>query len=77
MLTVTLHASAVDFAPPDPRDAVLGVYVIFLDLGSALCPLIGLSFSNIAALHELYSGAAVLMLVAVLRFRNAFRQGPL
>ena len=76
-LTVTLHATAVDFAPPDPRDAVLGAYALFFDLGSALFPLIGLSFANIAALDGLYSGAAVLLLVAALSFWNAFRQGPL
>ena len=72
-----LHPTADDFAPPAPRDAVLGAYAIFLDLGSALCPLIGLSFANIAALHGLYRGAVVLLLVAVLSFWNAFRQGTL
>ncbi|MDE2744687.1 MAG: MFS transporter [Chloroflexota bacterium] len=72
-LTVTLHATAGDLAPPDRRNAVLSAYATFLDLGSALGPLIGLSFASLAALQGLYSGAAVLLLVAALSFWLVFR----
>ena len=75
-LTVTLHATAGDLAPPERRNAVLSAYATFLDLGSALGPLIGLSFSSLAALQGLYSGAAVLLLLAALGFWLAFRRGP-
>ena len=75
-LTVTLHATAGDLAPPDRRNAVLSAYATFLDLGSALGPLIGLSFASLAALQGLYSGAAVLLLVAALSFWLTFRSGP-
>ena len=75
-LTVTLHATAGDLAPPDRRNAVLSTYATFLDLGSALGPLIGLSFASLAALQGLYTGAAVLLLVAALSFWLAFRSGP-
>ena len=72
-LTVTLHSTAGDLAPPDRRNAVLSTYATFLDLGSALGPLIGLSFASLAALQGLYSGAAVLLLAAALLFWLAFR----
>ncbi|MCY3921961.1 MAG: MFS transporter [Chloroflexi bacterium] len=75
-LTVTLHATAGDLAPPERRNAVLSAYATFLDLGSALGPLIGLSFASLAALQGLYSGAAVLLLLAALGFWLAFRRGP-
>ena len=75
-LTVTLHATAGDLAPPDRRNAVLSAYATFLDLGSALGPLIGLSFASLAALQGLYNGAAVLLLAAALSFWLVFRRGP-
>lgn len=75
-LTVTLHATAGDLAPPDRRNAVLSAYATFLDLGSALGPLIGLSFASLAALQGLYGGAAVLLLVAALSFWLTFRKRP-
>ncbi|MXX80825.1 MAG: MFS transporter [Chloroflexi bacterium] len=75
-LTVTLHATAGDLAPPERRNAVLSAYATFLDLGSALGPLIGLSFASLAALQGLYSGAAVLLVVAALSFWLVFRGGP-
>ncbi len=75
-LTVTLHATAGDLAPPDRRNAVLSAYATFLDLGSALGPLIGLSFASLAALQGLYGGAAVLLLVAALSFWLTFRNRP-
>ena len=76
-LTVSLHATAGDLAPPDRRNAVLSAYATFLDLGSALGPLIGLSFAGLAALQGLYSGAAVLLLVAALSFWLVFRRRPI
>ena len=75
-LTVTLHSTAGDLAPPDRRNAVLSAYATFLDLGSAIGPLIGLSFASLAALQGLYSGAAALLLVAALSFWLVFRSGP-
>ena len=74
-LTVTLHSTAGDLAPPDRRNAVLSTYATFLDLGSALGPLIGLSFASLAALQGLYGGAAVLLVAAALLFWLAFRRG--
>ena len=74
-LTVTLHSTAGDLAPPERRNAVVSTYATFLDLGSALGPLIGLSFASLAALQGLYSGAAVLLLAAALLFWLAFRGG--
>ena len=76
-LTVTLHATAGDLAPSDRRNAVLSAYATFLDLGSALGPLIGLSFASLAALQGLYSGAAVLLVVAALGVWLVFRSRPL
>jgi len=73
-LTVTLHATAGDLAPPDRRNAVLSAYATFLDLGSALGPLIGLSLASLAALQGLYNGAAVLLLLAALSFWLVFRR---
>ncbi len=73
-LTVTLHSTAGDLAPPDRRNAVLSTYATFLDLGSALGPLIGLSFASLAALQGLYGGAAVLLVAAALLFWLAFRR---
>lgn len=75
-LTVTLSATAGDLAPPERRNAVLSAYATFLDLGSALGPLIGLSFASLAALQGLYGGAAVLLLVAALSFWLVFRGEP-
>lgn len=72
-LTVTLHSTAGDLAPPDRRNAVVSTYATFLDLGSALGPLIGLSFASLAALQGLYSGAAALLLAAALLFCLVFR----
>lgn len=75
-LTVTLHSTAGDLAPPDRRNAVVSTYATFLDLGSALGPLIGLSFASLAALQGLYVGAAMLLVVAALLFWLAFRRAP-
>jgi MFS family permease len=76
-LTVTLHSTAGDLAPPDRRNAVVSTYATFLDLGSALGPLIGLSFASLAALQGLFSGAAALLVIAALLFWLAFRgAGP-
>ena len=74
-LTVTLTATAGDLAPPDRRSAVVSSYATFADLGSALGPLIGLSFASLATLRGLYGAAALLLLVAALVFRAAFRGG--
>ena len=75
VLTVTLNATAGDLAPPDRRSAVVSTYATFLDLGSSLGPLIGLSFASLATLRGVYGGAAVLLLAATLLFRVAFRSG--
>ncbi len=74
-LTVTLTATAGDLAPPERRSAVVSSYATFADLGSALGPLIGLSFASLATLRGLYGAAALLLLVAALVFRAAFRGG--
>ena len=74
-LTVGLSATAGDLAPPDRRSAVMSTYATFLDLGSAIGPLIGLSFASLATLRGLYGGAAVLLLVAAVLFRVAFASG--
>ena len=72
-LTVTLHSTAGDLAPPERRNAVVSTYATFLDLGSALGPLIALSFASLTALRGLYVGAAVLLLAAALLFWLTFR----
>ncbi|MDP6606878.1 MAG: MFS transporter, partial [Dehalococcoidia bacterium] len=46
-LTVALAATAGDLAPPERRSAVMSSYATFLDLGSALGPLIGLAFASL------------------------------
>ena len=74
-LTVSLTATAGDLAPPERRSAVVSSYATFADLGSALGPLIGLSFASLATLRGLYGAAALLLLVAALLFRVAFRSG--
>jgi MFS family permease len=74
-LTVGLSATAGDLAPPERRSAVMSSYATFLDLGSAIGPLIGLSFASLATLRGLYGGAAVLLLLAAVLFRIAFASG--
>jgi predicted MFS family arabinose efflux permease len=74
-LTVGLSATAGDLAPPERRSAVMSSYATFLDLGSALGPLIGLSFANLATLRGMYGGAALLLLLAAVMFRVAFASG--
>jgi len=71
-LTVILSATAGDLAPPERRSAVMSSYVTFLDLGSALGPLIGLSFASLATLQAVYGSAAVVLLLAAVLFRRAF-----
>ena len=71
-LTVGLSATAGDLAPPERRSAVMSSYATFLDLGSALGPLIGLSFASLATLRGMYGGAAVVLLLAAVLFRVAF-----
>ena len=63
-LTVGLSATAGDLAPPERRSAVMSSYATFLDLGSAIGPLIGLSFASLATLRGLYGGAAVVLVLA-------------
>ncbi|MDA0352531.1 MAG: MFS transporter [Chloroflexi bacterium] len=71
-LNVGLSATAGDLAPPDRRSAVMSSYATFLDLGSALGPLVGLSFASLTTLRGMYGAAAVLLLVSALLFRGAF-----
>ncbi|HJM88993.1 MAG TPA: MFS transporter [Dehalococcoidia bacterium] len=71
-LTVVLAATAGDLAPPERRSAVMSGYATFLDLGSALGPLIGLSFASLATLRGLYAAAAVVLVVAAVLSRAAF-----
>ena len=65
-LTVTLHSTAGDLAPPNRRNAVVGIYATFLDLGSALGPVLGLSFASLAALQRLYAGAGISLILAAI-----------
>ena len=74
-LTVGLSATAGDLAPPERRSAVMSSYATFLDLGSAIGPLIGLSFASLATLRGLYGAAAVVLLLAAVLFRTAFSGG--
>ena len=74
-LTVGLSATAGDLAPPERRSAVMSSYATFLDLGSALGPLIGLSFASLATLRGLYGAAAIVLLLAAVLFRVAFVSG--
>jgi len=74
-LTVGLSATAGDLAPPERRSAVMSSYATFLDLGSAIGPLIGLSFASLATLRGLYGAAAVVLLLAAILFRTAFSSG--
>lgn len=71
-LTVILSATAGDLAPPERRSAVMSSYVTFLDFGSALGPLIGLSFASLATLQAIYGSAAIVLLLAAVLFRKAF-----
>jgi MFS family permease len=72
---VGLSATAGDLALPERRSAVMSGYATFLDLGSAIGPLIGLSFASLATLRGVYGGAAVLLLLAAVLFRIAFASG--
>ena len=74
-LAVGLSATAGDLAPPKRRSAVMSSYATFLDLGSALGPLIGLSFASLATLQGMYGGAALMLLLAAVLFRVAFASG--
>jgi fucose permease len=71
-LNVGLSATAGDLAPPERRSAVMSSYATFLDLGSALGPLVGLSFASLATLRGMYGAAAVALLLAAFLFRIAF-----
>jgi MFS family permease len=71
-LTVGLSATAGDLAPPERRSAVMSSYATFLDLGSALGPLIGLAFASLATLRGMYAAAAVVLLIAALLSRRIF-----
>jgi MFS family permease len=71
-LNVGLSATAGDLAPPPRRSAVMSSYATFLDLGSALGPLVGLSFASLATLRGMYGAAAVALLLAAFLFRIAF-----
>jgi MFS family permease len=71
-LTVALAATAGDLAPPERRSAVMSSYATFLDLGSALGPLLGLAFASLATLRGLYAAAAVVLLLAAVLSRTAF-----
>ena len=74
-LAVGLAATAGDLAPRDRRSAVMSSYATFLDLGSALGPLIGLSFASLTTLRGLYGGAAVILFLAAVLFLTAFARG--
>ena len=74
-LTVGLSATAGDLAPPERRSVVMSSYATFMDLGSALGPLIGLSFASLATLRGMYGGAALVLLLAAVLFRVAFASG--
>jgi MFS family permease len=74
-LTVGLLATAGDLAVPQRRSAVMSSYATFMDLGSALGPLIGLSFASLATLRGMYGGAAVVSLLAAMLFGVAFASG--
>jgi hypothetical protein len=54
---------------------VMSSYATFMDLGSALGPLIGLSFASLATLRGMYGGAALVLLLAAVLFRVAFASG--
>ena len=71
-LTVGLSATAGDLAPPERRSAVMSSYATFLDLGSALGPLIGLGFASLATLRGMYAAAAVVLLIAAVLSQRAF-----
>jgi MFS family permease len=71
-LTVGLSATAGDLAPPERRSAVMSSYATFLDLGSALGPLIGLGFASLATLRGMYAAAAVVLLIAAVLSQKAF-----
>ena len=64
-LIVLLHARAGELAPGARRAAVLSIYATFLDLGSALGPIVGLSVGTLDALRwALAVGAVLLVLIA-------------
>jgi MFS family permease len=72
VVTVGLSATAGDLAPPERRSAVMSSYATFLDLGSALGPLIGLGFASLATLRGMYAAAAVVLLIAAVLSQKAF-----
>ena len=73
-LIVLLHASAGDLAPVARRAAVMSIYTTFLDLGSALGPLIGLSVGTLGALRWALVGGAVLLLVMAVFYRRVTQE---
>ena len=73
-LIVLLHARAGDLAPVARRAAVMSIYTTFLDLGSALGPLIGLSVGTLGALRWALVGGAVLLLVMAVFYRRVTQE---
>ncbi len=69
-LIVLLHARAGDLAPPPRRAAVMSVYATFLDLGSALGPLVGLSLGTLGGLRWAFVGGGLLLLLMALLYRR-------
>jgi MFS family permease len=75
-LIVLLHARAGDLAPVARRAAVLSVYATFLDLGSALGPLIGLSVGTLGALRWAFVAGAIALLLMAVIYRRVGRGEP-
>lgn len=75
-LIVLLHARAGDLAPAERRAAVMSMYATFLDLGSALGPLVGLSVGTLGALRGAFVGGAMLLLLMALLYRRAVADAP-
>lgn len=75
-LIVLLHARAGDLAPVARRAGLMSVYATFLDLGSALGPLVGLSVGTLGALRWALLGGALLLLVMALLYRRVTQETP-
>ncbi len=75
-LIVLLHARAGDLAPVARRAAVLSVYATFLDLGSALGPLIGLSLGTLGALRWAFVAGAIVLLLVAMFYRRVTHGEP-
>ena len=75
-LIVLLHSRAGDLAPVARRAAVMSVYATFLDLGSALGPLVGLSVGTLGALRWALLGGALLLLTMAVLYRRVTRETP-